>query len=111
MVKKIIPLTLTIGLSFSQVAEEKDSTFVLLKTGELKQIYNKQIYVEFVAPLIMNFEITDTDSVKYNIYEIESIQNNKGITIIGEETIFFFKFAKSIFQMLVLFGLTWVIIN
>ena len=95
---------------FAQETEKEDTTYVLLKSGEIKQVQNSHAYIEFVAPLVMNFEITDTDSVKYDIYDIESIQDSKGNTIMGEKTIFLMKFVKSIFQTLVLVGFIWIII-
>ena len=95
---------------FAQETEKEDSTYVLLKSGEIKQIKNSHAYIEFVTPLAMKFEITDTDSVKYDIYDIENIQDSKGKTIIGGGTIFLMKFVKSIFQTFVLVGFIWIII-
>ena len=108
---RYLSLLLLIGLAYSQENEKKDSTFVLLKSGELKQVQNTHASIEFVTPLVMKFEITDTDSMKYDIYDIESIQDSKGKTVIGGQTIFLMKFVKSIFQTLVLVGFFWIIIN
>jgi len=95
---------------FAQETEKEDSTFVLLKSGEIKQIQKSHAYIEFGTPLVMNFEITDTDSVKYDIYDIKSIQDSKGKTIMGGKSIFLMKFVKSIFQTLVWVGFIWIII-
>jgi hypothetical protein len=58
----------------------------------------------------MKLEITDTDSVKYDIYDIKSIQNSKGDTIIGGKSIFLMKFVQSIFHTIVLVGFIWIVI-
>ena len=95
---------------FAQETEKEDSTFILLKSGEIKQIQKSHAYIEFGTPLVMNFEITDTDSVKYDIYDIKSIQDSKGKTIMGGKSIFLMKFVQSIFHTLVLVGFIWIII-
>ena len=107
---RYLPLLLFIGLAYSQETEKKDSKFALLKSGEIKQIQKSHAYIEFGTPLVMNFEITDTDSVKYDIYDIKSIQDSKGKTMMGGKSIFLMKFVKSIFQTLVLVGFIWIII-
>ena len=109
--KKYLLIVLLVGVAYSQGKENKDSTFVILKSGELKQVQNTHASIQFVTPLVMKFEITDTDSMKYDIYDIESIQDSKGKTVIGGKTIFILKFVKSIFQTLVLVGFYWIIIN
>ena len=58
----------------------------------------------------MNFKITDTDSVKYDIYDIKSIQDSKGKIIMGGNSIFLMKFVQSIFHTFVLVGFIWIII-
>ena len=95
---------------YSQETEKEESKFVLLKSGETKQVQKSHAYIEFGTPLIMNFKITGTDSVKYDIYDIKSIQDSKGKTIMGRKSIFLMKFVKSIFQTLVWVGFIWIII-
>jgi hypothetical protein len=95
---------------FAQETEKEDSTFILLKSGEIKQIQKSHAYIEFGTPLVMKLEITDTDSVKYDIYDIKSIQDSKGKTIMGGKSIFLMKFVQSIFHTLVLVGFIWIII-
>ena len=107
---RYLPLLLFIGLAYSQETEKKDSKFALLKSGEIKQIQKSHAYIEFGTPLVMKLEITDTDSVKYDIYDIKSIQDSKGKTIMGGKSIFLMKFVKSIFQTLVWVGFIWIII-
>ena len=102
---RYLPLLLFIGLAYSQETEKKDSTFASLKSGEIKQVQKTSIYFEFGTPLVMKLGITDTDSVKYDIYDIKSIQDSKGKTIMGGKSIFLMKFVKSIFQILVLVGI------
>ena len=58
----------------------------------------------------MKLGITDTDIVKYDIYDIKSIQDSKGKTIMGGKSIFLMKFVQSIFHTLVLVGFIWIII-
>ena len=70
---------------FAQETEKEDSTFVLLKSGEIKQIQKSHAYIEFINPLNMNFEIIDTDSVKYDIEDIQSIKDSKGKIVMGEK--------------------------
>ena len=107
---RYLPLLLFIGLAYSQETEKKDSKFALLKSGEIKQVQKTYAYIEFGTPLVMNFEITDTDSVKYDIYDIKSIHDSKRKTIMGEKSIFLMKFVQSIFHTLVLVGFIWIII-
>ena len=107
---RYISVILFIGLVYSQETEKEESKFVLLKSGETKQVQKSHAYIEFVTPLVMNFEITDTDSVKYDIYDIKSIQDSKGKTIMGGKSIFLMKFVQSIFHTLVLVGFIWIII-
>ena len=80
--RRYLSLLLFIGLVYSQESEKKDSTFALLKSGEIKQIQKTSAHIEFGTPLVMKLEITDTDSVKYD-YDIKSIQDSKGKTIMG----------------------------
>ena len=61
----------------AQETEKEDSTFVLLKSGEIKQIHNSQAYIHFVNPLQMDIEIVDKDSIMYDIYDIYSVQDAK----------------------------------
>ena len=95
---------------FAQETEKEDSTFVLLKSGEIKQIQNSHAYIEFINPLNMNFEIIDTDSVNYDIKNIQSIKDSKGKIIMGRKTIFLMRFVESTFEILALVGLIWIII-
>ena len=55
---------------FAQETEKEDSTVVILKSGEIKQVQNSRAYIEFVNPLQMNIEVIDGDSIKYDIYDI-----------------------------------------
>ena len=93
---------------FAQETEKEDSTFVLLKSGEIKQVQKSHAYIEFVYPLNMNIEIIDTDSVKYDIEDIQSIKDSKGKIVMGEKTIFLMRFVKSTCQILILIGLVWI---
>ena len=107
---RYLSLLLFIGLAYSQETEKKDSKFALLKSGEIKQVQKSHAYIEFGTPLVMKLGITDTDSVKYDIYDIKSIQDSKGKTIMGGKSIFLMKFVQSIFHTLVLVGFIWIII-
>ena len=60
-------LLLFIGLAYSQETEKEDSTFFSLKSGEIKQVQKSHAHIEFANPLSMYFEITDKDSMKYDI--------------------------------------------
>ena len=95
---------------FAQNAEKKDSTVVVLKSGQIKQVQNSRAYIEFVNPLQMNIEIIDEDSVKYDIYDIESIKDKTGKPVLSKMAISFLKIVKSTCQALALIGLIWVII-
>ena len=96
---------------FAQETEKEDSTFVLLKSGEIKQIHNSQAYIHFVNPLQMDIEIVDKDRIMYDIYDIHSIQDAKGKIALGKRSISLLKVTKSILQTLSLVGLIWVIIH
>ena len=93
---------------FAQETEKEDPTFVLLKSGEIKQVQKSHAYIEFVNPLNINFEIIDTDSVKYDIEDIQSIKDSKGKIAMRGKTIFLMRFIKSTCQILVLIGLVWI---
>ena len=80
---RYISVILFIGLTYSQETEKKDSKFALLKSGEIKQVQKTSAHITFGTPLVMKLGITDTDSVKYDIYDIKSIQDSKGKTIMG----------------------------
>ena len=95
---------------FAQETEKEDSTFVLLKSGEIKQIHNSQAYIHFVNPLQMDIEIVDKDSIIYDIYDIDSVQDAKGKIVLGKTAISLLKVTKAILQSLSLVGLIWVII-
>ena len=56
----------------------------------------------------MNFEIIDTDSVKYDIEDIQSIKDSKGKIVMRGKTIFLMRFIISTCQILVLIGLVWI---
>ena len=95
----------------AQETEKEDSTFVLLKSGKIKQIHNSQAYIHFVNPLQMDIEIVDKDSIMYDIYDIDSVQDAKGKIVLGKTAISLLKVTKSILQTLSLVGLIWVIIH
>ena len=95
---------------FAQETEKENSTFVILKSGEIKQVQKSHAYIEFVNPLNMNFEIIDTHIVKYDIEDIQSIKDIKGKIVIGGKTIFLLRFIESTFESLVLIGLVLVIV-
>ena len=46
---------------FAQETEKEDSTVVILKSGEIKQVQNSRAYIEFVNPLQMNIEVIDEE--------------------------------------------------
>jgi len=46
-------------LAFSQKTEKEDSTFVLLESGEVKQVQNTHASIEFVTPLVMHARLLD----------------------------------------------------
>ena len=93
---------------FAQDTEKEDSTVVILKSGEIKQVQNSRAYIEFVNPLQMNIEVIDEDSIKYDIYDIESIKDKTGKTVLSKRTISLLKIVKSTCQILVLIGLVWI---
>ena len=95
---------------FAQETEKEDSTVVILKSGEIKQVQNSRAYIEFVNPLQMNIEVIDEDSIKYDIYDIESIKDKTGKTILSKRIISLLRVVKSSFQCLTWIGLVWVII-
>ena len=93
---------------FAQETKKEDSTVVILKSGEIKQVQNSRAYIEFVNPLQMNIEVIDEDSIKYDIYDIESIKDKTGKTVLSKRTISLLKVFKSTCQILVLIGLIWI---
>ena len=95
---------------FCQDTEQEDSTVVVLKSGEIKQVQNSRAYIELVNPLQMNIEVIDEDSIKYDIYDIESIKDKTGKTVLSKSTISLLKVVKSTCQALASIGLIWVII-
>ena len=95
---------------FAQETEKEDSTVVILKSGEIKQVQNSRAYIEFVNPLQMNIEVIDEDSIKYDIYDIQSIKDKTGKTVLSKRTISLLKVVKSTCQILVLIGLIWIIV-
>ena len=90
--------------------KEEDSTVVVLKSGEIKEVQHKHAYIHFVNPLKMNIEVIDEDSIKYDIYDIESIKDKTGKTVLSKRTISLLKVVKSTCQILVLIGLIWIIV-
>ena len=95
---------------FCQDTEKEDSTVVVLKTGEIKEVRDGRAYIHFVNPLKMNIEVIDEDNIKYDIYDIESIKDKTGKTVLSKRTISLLKVVKSTFQFVALIGLIWVII-
>ena len=95
---------------FAQDTEKEDSTVVILKSGEIKQVQNSRAYIEFVNPLQMNIEVIDEDSIKYDIYDIESIKDKTGKTILSKRIVSLLRVVKFSFQCLTWIGLVWVII-
>ena len=107
--KHLLIILLLVPL-FAQDTEKEDSTVVILKSGEIKQVQNSRAYIEFVNPLQMNIEVIDEDSIKYDIYDIESIKDKTGKTVLSKRTISLLKVVKSTCQILVLIGLIWIIV-
>ena len=107
--KHLLIILLLVPL-FAQETEKEDSTFVLLKSGEIKQVQKKHAYIHFVNPLQMNIEVIDEDSIKYDIYDIESIKDKTGKTLLSKRTISLLKVVKATCEVLALIGLIWVII-
>ena len=95
---------------FCQDTEKKDSTVIVLKSGEIKQVQTKHAYIHFVNPLQMNIDVIDEDNIKYDIYDIESIKDKTGKTVLSKRTISLLKVVKSTCQFVALIGLIWVII-
>ena len=95
---------------FAQKTEKEDSTVVILKSGEIKQVQTKHAYIHFVNPLQMNIDVIDEDNIKYDIYDIESIKDKTGKTVLSKRTISLLKVVKSTCQFVALIGLIWVII-
>ena len=107
--KHLLIILLLVPL-FAQDTEKEDSKVVILKSGEIKQVQNSRAYIEFVNPLQMNIEVIDDDSIKYDIYDIESIKDKTGKTVLSKRTISLLRVVKSSFQCLTWIGLVWVII-
>ena len=95
---------------FAQETEKEDSTVVVLKSGEIKQVQTKHAYIHFVNPLQMNIDVIDEDNIKYDIYDIESIKDKTGKTILSKRIVSLLRVVKSSFQCLTWIGLVWVII-
>ena len=98
------------AIIFCQDAEKEDSTVVVLKTGEIKEVRDGRAYIHFVNPLKMNIEVIDEDNIKYDIYDIESIKDKTGKTVLSKRTISLLKVVKATCEVLSLIGLIWVII-
>ena len=61
--KRLLIILFVVPL-FTQKTQKEDSKFILLKSGEIKQIYKSHAFIEFVNPLNMLFEIIDMGNKK-----------------------------------------------
>jgi len=110
IMKRLCLILFVPAIILCQDAEKEDSTVVVLKTGEIKEVQDGRAYIHFVNPLKMNIEVIDEDSIKYDIYDIESIKDKTGKTLLSKRTISLLKVVKATCEVLALIGLIWVII-
>ena len=78
MLNSVIPLLLFVSLAFSQEPEKNDSTFIILKSGEIKHV--NHLFANFATnpPLEFKIEFFDSDSTVYDISEIRRVENSEG---------------------------------
>ena len=98
MLHSVTPLLLFIGLAFSQEPEKNDSTFIILKSGEIKHV--NRLFANFATnpPLEFKIEFFDSDSTVYDISEIRRVE---GEIVMSENIISILWFFRTIVQTLI----------
>ena len=98
MLNSVIPLLLFVSLAFSQEPEKNDSTFIILKSGEIKHV--NHLFANFATnpPLEFKIEFFDRDSTVYDISEIKRVE---GEIVMSENTISILWFFRTILQTLI----------
>ena len=98
MLNSVISLLLFVSLAFSQEPEKNDSTFIILKSGEIKHV--NHLFANFATnpPLEFKIEFFDSDSTVYDISEIRRVE---GEIVMSENTISILWFFRTIVQTLI----------
>ena len=98
MLNSVISLLLFVSLAFSQEPANNDSTFIILKSGEIKHVNGLSANFGANPPLKFKIEFFDSDSTVYDISEIKRVE---GEIVMSENTISILWFFRTILQTLI----------
>ena len=96
---------------FGQSGEnEKDSTYIFFKSGDSIKVNNLLANISFQNMINFDLEFSDSDSIKYDISEVNKIVEGQGRTLINKNTLFMIQFFRGCLNLFTKFYLLYLII-
>ena len=99
------------GFLFGQsekIIEEKDSTFIIFKSGDTVQINRMSANIGYQNMINFNLDFFDSDSIKYDISEVDKVMNSQG-EVISKNLLFLIQFFRGCFNLITNFYLLYLI--
>ena len=107
--KKYLFIVLLSGLVFGQ-SEEKDSTFIFFKSGDLVRVNKVSGNVGYQNMINFKVEFYGSDSIEYDISEVYKIVDSQGRTLISRNKLFIIQFFRGCINLFINSYLLYLII-
>ena len=91
---RLIIMLLFIGSIFSQETEKKDTTFIVLKSGDSVKVKKIAADIGIQPPIEFNLRFFGFDTTKYDISDVRSVYNTEGKIILSKNIISIMKFIR-----------------
>ncbi len=111
--KKYIYILLLLGFVFGQSlenGEKKDSTFIFFKSGDSIRVNKLDANFKIQPMIKFDLKFSDFDSTKYDISEINKVEDSQGKTVINKNTLFMLNFFQRCINLFTSLTLLYLII-
>ncbi len=100
------------GFLFGQpeeIIEEKDSTYVIFKSGDTVHVNRMSANIGYQNMINFNLDFFDSDSVEYDISEVDKVINSQNEIVISKNLLFLIQFARGFSNLITNFYLLYLI--
>jgi len=91
-----------------EIIEEKDSTFIIFKSGDTVHVNRISANIGYQNMINFNLDFFDSDSVGYDISEVDKVINSQG-EVISKNLLFLIQFIRGCFNLITNFYLLYLI--
>ena len=95
----IIPLIGFISAQSEEHQQSKDSTFIILKSGDSIRVNKFDADISIQPIIKFDLEFSNSDSIQYKISEINKMIDNHGNTFISRNTFFMIDIFQKCFNV------------